>query len=108
MYVEFYNLSQDKAYYATGSLDDLVAMVGSTATIEHMVDCGVDEDLVIWRIGGLMNQVADLDPGDSFQVRLFTMEPDSPILTKRIQTRAVYWPKWMAAHKAFVFDKVVI
>lgn len=106
MYVEFYNLSEDKAYYACGSIDNLVGVISNPSTIEHLVDLGTDPDMVLERIRPVLNELTDIEPGDSFQIRLFTMDPDSSILTKRIMIRGIYWPKWKAADKEFEFEKV--
>lgn len=105
MFVEFYNLSQDKAYYACGCIEDIVALVPAPTTLENLVDCGVDSDMALHRILPAFNRLVDIDAGDSFQIRLFTMEPDSPVLTKRIMIRGIYWPKWSAVAKNFTFEK---
>ena len=106
MYVEFYNVTQERAYYACGNINDIAAVVSNPMTLEYLVDCGDDPDIVLHRITPSLNNLTDLDPGDSFQVRLFTMEPESHVLTKRIMIRGIYWPRWHNRTKSFSFEKV--
>lgn len=106
MFVEFYNVSQDTAYYACGNIDDIVGVISNPNTIDHLVDCGDDSEMVLDRILPTLNRLTDLEPGDSFQVRLFSMEPDSRVLTKRIMIRGIYWANWQSHTQAFTFEKV--
>ena len=106
MYVEFYNLTQDRAYYACGNINDIVGVVSNPHTLDHLVDCGDDSEMVLHRITPTLNILTDLEPGDSFQVRLFTTEPESRVLTKRIMIRGIYWPRWHQHTKSFSFEKV--
>lgn len=106
MYVEFYNVTQDKAYYACGNIDDIVGVISNPHTIDHLVDCGLDADMVLHRIRPTLHILTDLEPGDSFQVRLFSMEPDSRVLTKRIMIRGIYWANWKPHDQDFTFEKV--
>lgn len=106
MFVEFYNVTQDKAYYACGTSDDIFGVIINQNTLANLVNCGGDSEEVLHRILPTLNRLTDLEPADSFQVRLFTTEPDSHVLTKRIQIRGIYWANWNSRKKDFDFEKV--
>lgn len=104
MFVEFNNISQGKAYYAVGGLHDLHAIPYVKGIV--LTDCGPDNVSCFERIGNVIDRLTDVDPGDSFQVRLFTMDPSSLVLTERIMTRGIYWANYHRSDKKFLFEKV--
>lgn len=104
MFVEFTNISQGTAYYAVGGLDDLHALPYMRGM--QFTDCGPDGPTCLENITEVINRLTDVEPGDSFQIRLFTTEPDTLVFTNRIMTRGIYWANWRNAEKRFLFEKV--
>lgn len=106
MFVEFYNVTMDKAYYACGSLDDLVGMSPTPNVLEHLVDVPGCPVAILTKVTPVIDRLTEIEPGDSFQVRLFTMDADSLVLTKRILTCGIYWANWDRQMKQFTFERV--
>lgn len=106
MFVEFYNVTLDKAYYACGVLDDLVGMAYTPNVFEHLVDVPGCPVAILTKVTPVIDRLTDIEPGDSFQVRLFEMDAESHVLTKRIMTHGIYWANWDRVHKQFKFERV--
>lgn len=104
MFVEFNNITKGTAYYAVGGLDDLHALPFMKGM--QFTDCGDEHSICLGRITEVINRLTDVEPGDSFQIRLFTVNPSSLIFTDRIMTRGIYWANWRNAEKRFLFEKV--
>lgn len=104
MFVEFNNIAQGTAYYAVGGLDDLHALPYMRSM--QFTDCGVEHTTCLERITEVINRLTDVEPGDSFQIRLFTVNPSSLVFTDRIMTHGVYWVNWNNPEKRFHFEKV--
>lgn len=104
MYVEFLNVTKGTATYAAGSVSDLFANPWYQNL--QLADCGDDTNHILELITPVINRLTDLEPCDSFQIRLFSMSPDDSILTNRIMTRAIYWANWSSGTKSFNFERV--
>lgn len=108
MYVEILNVTLQQAYYVCGRPEDMYGMIHTSQTADNLMYLGETrhpKDILNF-IAPVLYRLTSLTPNNAFQVRLFTMEPDSPILTKRILLRGVYWVNWNNATKAFTFEKV--
>lgn len=79
MYAEILNVTQDKAYYVEGPLEDLHGVVMTPGI--SPTELGDDSGICLHRVTPVLHRLTDIEPGDSFQVRLFTMDPESRILT---------------------------
>lgn len=119
MYVEFYNLSHDEAFYLTGTrevmqveasntlrsnnahntidAEQLLYLADTVSGMEHLENKQLQAEFVA---------LADLYPGDSFQVRFFRLRPDHPVMTKRCETVGAYWPVYNRRNNSYTFQPV--
>lgn len=104
MFVEFINVTKNTAYYAVGGIDDLHAVPYMKDLV--FTDCGDTLSQCLERAHPVLDRLTDVDPGDSFQIRIFTAAPKSRILTDRYMTRGKYWANWRSAQQRFTFQRI--
>lgn len=101
MFVEFTNITRGTAYYAVGDLDNLHAVPYMRDMV--FTNCGNDSTVCLKNVTEVVDRLTEAEPGDIFQIRLFTTDPDTLIYTNRIKVHDIYW---VSNEKQHFFEKM--
>lgn len=120
MFVEFYNVSRSDSLYLTGTLNGSLTRprieasntlrsnnTHNTIDPEELMYLPDDSsaELRLTLIHDWFVAMADIFPGDTFQIRFFQLRPNDPVMTRRCETIGIYVPVYRGNNR-YTFDKI--